>query len=145
MDDKESDIRYTSNELFNLLKELTNINWKRAFDATPINPNENYLNLKWNYKNIYLNPPFSKARIFVKKLLDEMDSNEKIKNALIILPWYHVENYKHRVTSGSKWYKVLRRRMSKYNVDRIHLGNQLFITPEGNEIYVRVYAFFLRR
>lgn len=142
---KESDIRFTSNEFFQNMKEVTNVNWKTAYDPTPKNPKKDGLKTSWNYKKIYLNPPFSKARYFVKKLLDEMKNKTIIKEALIVLPWYFVENYKHRVTSGAKWYKSMRRKMSKYKVDRIHMGNQKFITPEGKEIFVRVYIFHIKR
>ena len=81
----------------------------------------------------------------VKKLMDEMDKNKTIKKAAIILPWYFVENYAGRVTSGAKWWPSLRKRMTPYNYKRFHLGNQPFRRPDGKEIMVRVYAIYLSR
>lgn len=142
---KESDVRFTQNSTFKLIKELTGIDFKKAYDPTPKNPKINSLKLDWKHKDIFLNPPFSKAKVFVKKLLDDMDKFKEIKNALIILPWYFVEDYKDRVTSGAKWYKSLRSRMSKYNFKRYHLKNQPFKRPDGKEVFVRVYAIYLSR
>tara|TARA_R110002051_G_C8381402_1_gene445187 strand:- start:47 stop:487 length:441 start_codon:yes stop_codon:yes gene_type:complete len=143
---KDTDVRYTSNEFFKNMKIVTGINWKKAYDPTPKNPKRDALNISWNKKEIYLNPPFSKSRYFVKKLLDEMDkADSKIKKALIVLPWYSVENVKHRVSSRPKWYGKLRKRMSKYNVKRFHMSNQKFLTPKGKEIQVRVYIIYLKK
>ena len=98
----------------------------------------------WN-EDFFMNPPFSKAKVFVKKLLDDMDKFKEIKNALIILPWYFVEDYKDRGSSAAKWYKSLRNRMSEYNFKRFHLKNQPFKRPDGKEVLVRVYAIYLSR
>ena len=142
---KDSDIRYTQNSTFKLIDELTGIDFKKAYDPTPKDPKVNSLNLDWKHKDIFLNPPFSKAKVFVKKLLDDMDKFKEIKNALIILPWYFVEDYKDRVSSAAKWYKSLRNRMSEYNFKRFHLKNQPFKRPDGKEVLVRVYAIYLSR
>ena len=142
---KDSDLRYTTKTTFDLIKKLTKTDFTKAFDPTPIDPKKDAFQENWNHKKIFLNPPFSKARFFVKKLLDDMDKYKEIKKAVIILPWYFVENYAGRVTSGAKWFRNLRPRMSKYNFKRYHLGNQPFKTPEGRIVLVRVYAIYLSR
>ena len=144
---KESDIRFTNISTFILLKELTGVEWRNAYDPTPKSSKTDSLNKDWNKKeNIFLNPPFSKARFFVEKLLNDMDKFKSIKKSLIILPWYFVEDVKDRVTSGAKWYKKLRRRMAKYNVKIYHLKNQPFYNPiDKTESLVRVYAIYIYR
>lgn len=144
---KQSDVRFTQPETFNLLKELTGVNWREAYDPTPKKGKKDLLDKDWNKKpNIFLNPPFSKARFFVKKLVDDMDKFSSIKKSLIILPWYFVEDVKERVTSGAKWFKALRRRMSKYNYKKYHLKNQPFYDPFNKKMTnVRVYAIYLSR
>lgn len=144
---KESDIRFTSSETFKLLEKLTGIDWKKSYDPTPKLSKNNTLDKDWNKNaNIFLNPPFSKARFFVKKLIYEMENHKSIKRALIILPWYFVEDKEDRVTSGAKWYKSLRRKMSKFNFKKYHLKNQPFYNPiEKKNILVRVYAIYLHK
>jgi len=144
---KESDIRFTQGSTFKLLKELTGINWKEAYDPTPKSSKRDTLDKDWNKKaNIFLNPPFSKARFFVKKLVEEMEKHSSIKKAMIILPWYFVEDKKERVTSGAKWLKSLRRRMGKFNYKKYHLKNQEFYNPIDKKMTnVRVYGIYLSR
>ena len=144
---KESDIRFTQGSTFKLLKELTGINWKEAYDPTTKSSKRDTLDKDWNKKaNIFLNPPFSKARFFVKKLVEEMEKHSSIKKAMIILPWYFVEDKKERVTSGAKWLKSLRRRMGKFNYKKYHLKNQEFYNPIDKKMTnVRVYGIYLSR
>jgi hypothetical protein len=142
---KDSDLRYTTKTTFDEIKKLTGEDFSKAYDPTPVNPKKDAFKLNWIAPKIWLNPPFSKARFFVKKLMDEMDKNKTIKKAAIILPWYFVENYAGRVTSGAKWWPSLRKRMTPYNYKRFHLGNQPFKRPDGKEIMVRVYAIYLSR
>jgi len=85
---KESDIRFTSNNVFELLKKNTGVDWKKAFDPTPKNSKINYLEKEWTSSKIFLNPPFSKSKIFVTKLIDEMYKHQSIKKALIHI--YHL-------------------------------------------------------
>jgi len=144
---KETDIRFTQNSTFKLLQDLTGINWKDAYDPTPKSAKRDTLDKDWNKKpNIFLNPPFSKARFFVKKLIEEMEKHKTIKKSLIILPWYFVEDKEERVTSGANWFKSLRKRMSKFNFKKYHLKNQEFYNPiEKKMTLVRVYAIYLSR
>jgi 16S rRNA G966 N2-methylase RsmD len=144
---KESDIRFTQGSTFKLLKELTGVNWREAYDPTPKSSKRDTLDKDWNKKaNIFLNPPFSKARYFVKKLVEEMEKHSSIKKALIILPWYFVEDKEERVTSGAKWFKALRRRMGKFNFKKYHLSNQDFYNPIDKKMTkVRVYAIYLKK
>ena len=73
-------------------------------------------------------------------------NHKSIKRALIILPWYFVEDKEDRVTSAAKWYKSLRRKMSKFNFKKYHLKNQTFYNPiEKKNILVRVYAIYLHK
>lgn len=144
---KETDIRFTQASTFTLLKDLTGVNWREAYDPTPKSSKRDTLDKDWNKKaNIFLNPPFSKARFFVKKLVEEMEKHKSIKKALIILPWYFVEDKKERVTSGAKWFKSLRIRMGKFNFKKYHLKNQDFYNPIDKKMTkVRVYAIYLKR
>ena len=142
---KDSDLRYTTKITYDLIKKLTKIDFSNAYDPTPADPKKDAFKEDWKAPKIWLNPPFSKARFFVKKLLDDMDKFKSVKKAAIILPWYFVEKYARRVTSGAKWWPTLRARMSKYNYKRYHLGNQPFKTPDGKEVLVRVYAIYLSR
>mgnify|MGYP003631083000 CR=1 FL=1 len=144
---KETDIRFTQGSTFKLLKELTGVDWKKAYDPTPKSSKRDTLENDWNKKpNIFLNPPFSKARYFVKKLVEEMEKHSSIKKVMIILPWYFVEDVKARVTSGAKWLKALRRRMGKFNYKKYHLKNQEFYNPIDKKMTnVRVYGIYLSR
>ena len=144
---KETDIRFTQGSTFKLLEELTGINWKDAYDPTPKSSKRDTLDKDWDKKpNIFLNPPFSKARFFVKKLVEEMEKHKSIKKSLIILPWYFVEDKKERVTSGARWLKSLNKRMRKLNLKKYHLKNQQFYNPIDKKMtLVRVYALYLSK
>jgi len=142
---KDTDVRFTSNEVFKKLKELTGIDWKKGYDPTPRNAKSNTFNKPWNKATIFLNPPFSKSKIFVEKLVTDMEQYKQVKRALIILPWYQVECVETRVTGCSKWFRKLRPRMSKLKFKKYHLKNQKFLKPDGGSILVRVYAIYLSR
>lgn len=146
---KESDVRFTTNSVFNTLKDLTNIEWnKNTYDPTPKNSKIDTLDLNWNKKEkIYLNPPFSRARFFIKKLEEQLIKWKSIKKVMIILPWYFVENKEERVTSGAKWYRLFINRIRNlFNVRQYHLKNQKFYNPNIKEdILVRVYGIYFKR
>lgn len=148
-DIKKTDIRFTQPETFTLLKELTKINWKEAYDPTPKSGKSDTLDKNWNIKsNIFLNPPFSKARFFIKKLAEELIKFSSIKRAMVILPWYFVEDIKERVTSGAQWYKTFKRQMKKqkYFIKEYHLKNQPFYDPFKKETtMVRVYGIYISK
>ncbi len=143
---KSSDIRFTTAPVYAEIKKLTGVDWRKAYDPTPKNAKGDTLEKKWKGPNIFMNPPFSKSKKFVGKLMDEMESNKGIKKALIILPWYQVESKKERVTQRAAWFAKERRRMGKFNYKQFHLGNQPFYNPiDKKEILVRVYAIYLKR
>ena len=52
----------------------------KAYDHTPRKPEKDALSISWDASNIYMNPPYSKAKVFVAKLLDEMDRNNRINS-----------------------------------------------------------------
>ncbi len=87
MSAKDTDYRFTTNETFNHIKELTGVDWKNAFDPTPVNHRVDTLNQNWNASKIFLNPPFSLSHKFVPKLFNELDRTNNIKEALLLLPW----------------------------------------------------------
>ena len=145
MEVKASDLRYTTVEAFKQLREATGIDWTSAYDPTPRNPQIDALTINWDAPHVYLNPPFSKARLFVNKLLDELDRCAVIQRALVILPWYHVEDKAGRVTSCAPWYPAVRKRMDKYNVCVFH-RKLLFQDPSRKEPHkYTIYAFYLNR
>ena len=143
---KDSDVRYTPPEFYRELHELTGVNWRRANDATPKNHKSDSLKRRWRGNSYYLNPPFSQASSFVKKALDELSASDGPQRVLIVLPWYFVENKKHRVTSAPQWFLKARRRMRRFLVFSKKFRVR-FIHPEGFQYKnpFAVYVFHLER
>lgn len=144
---KDTDYRFTTDEVFNTINELTGVDWKKAYDPTPKNHKKDTLNIDWDATKIFLNPPFSLSHKFVPKLFEEIDKNKKIKKALIILPWYQIENVKTRVSNSPIWSKILLKNTKKkdYTITKYHLGNSKFKKPNNEISLVRVYAVYIKR
>ncbi len=68
---KDSDLRFTTPATFARFRDMTGVDWEGAYDPNPRNPTIDALSTSWDAPAIYLNPPFSKSRLFVRKLLDE--------------------------------------------------------------------------
>lgn len=143
----QRDLRYTTDATFDIIEEITSIDWKPAYDPIPATAKvgQDSLTMSWNEKaNIFLNPPFSKSRYFVWKLLGEMDKYETIKRALVVLPWYQVKG--EHLGHPSLWFSKLAARLEKYNVEIEPIKNATFWDPFAEkETKPRVFAVILSR
>ncbi len=144
---KQSDVRYTPPEFWGEVRKLTGINWKLARDATPKHHRVDMLQRPWSARSYYVNPPFSRSRFFVEKILDELDAGRP-KRVLLLLPWYQTENVPHRVTSLPKWSKQAQKRMRPYLKGK-HSMYVKFIHPDPKigqyKTPLHVYVFHLER
>ena len=154
---RKSDTRYSHKSMIKQLNKLTRKRWGDAFDPTigetKAGGTHDALGTDWSkdmgrHKNIYLNPPFSQSKHFVRKLVGHMTESKKIKHAMVVLPWYQVEDKPGRAKNVKKpeWHKALDKDMRKLNKKEHDLGNQRFYDPhDKKDVNVRVFGIHMSK
>jgi len=152
---RKSDTRYSDKSMVKQLNKITGKRWGDAYDPTigetKKGGTHDAMKTDWSkdmgrHKNIYLNPPFSQSARFVKKLVGHMKTDKKVKHAMVILPWYQVEDKPGRAAGVKKpqWHHNLDDDMKKLNKKEHHLKNQTFYDPHNKKnVKVRVYGIHL--
>ena len=152
---RKSDSRYSQKSMVKELNKLTGKRWGDAYDPTigetKKEGGRDAMKRDWSkdmgrHKNLYLNPPFSQSKHFVRKLVGHMKTNKKVKHAMIVLPWYQVEDKPGRAKNVKKpdWHKDLDGDMRKLNKKEHDLGNQRFYDPhDKKDVNVRVFGIHL--
>ena len=138
---KETDFRWTPRSLYKEIRRRTGIT-ARFYDPVPRNSKRDALKRPWkSIRSVYVNPPFSQSKLFAEKLLDELRVNN-ISSAILILPWYQVEDVDHRVTSAPKWFKEW---YAKAPVVKWWATEHAFIHPTKGQYddTFKVYVFYL--
>ena len=147
---RKSDTRYSQTSMIKKINKLTGKRWGSAYDPTigETKDESDAMTKKWNKTNIYLNPPFSESKRFVTKLVRDMTKYKKVKHAMIILPWYQVEDKPGRAKNVKKpqWHHDLEDDMQQLNKKEYNLGNQQFYDPHNEKhVKVRVYGIHLKK
>ena len=152
---RKSDTRYSDKSMVRQLNKITGKRWGDAYDPTigetKKGGTHDAMKTDWSkdmgrHKNIYLNPPFSQSKHFVRKLVGHMKTNKKVKHAMVILPWYQVEDKAGRAKNVKKpqWHKNLEKDMKQLNKKEHYLKNQEFYNPYNKKnVKVRVYGIHL--
>ena len=154
---RKSDTRYSQTSMIKKINKLTGKRWGSAYDPTigetKKGGTHDAMKTDWSkdmgrHKNIYLNPPFSQSKHFVRKLVGHMTESNKIKHAMVVLPWYQVEDKPGRAKNVKKpdWHKDLDEDMRKLNKKEHDLGNQRFYDPhDKKDVNVRVFGIHLKK
>jgi len=152
---RKSDSRYSQKSMVKELNKLTGKRWGDAYDPTigetKKEGGRDAMKRDWSkdmgrHKNLYLNPPFSQSARFVKKLVGHMKTDKKVKHAMVVLPWYQVEDKAGRAKNVKKpqWHKKLEKDMKQLNKKEHYLKNQEFYNPYNKKnVKVRVYGIHL--
>ena len=150
---RKSDSRYSQKSMMKELNKRTGKRWEQAYDPmvgeTKKGGQTDAMKTDWNKKSsVYLNPPFSDSKRFVRKLVGDMKKDKKIKNAMVVLPWYQTESKTENRSRSYKpqWHHKLDPDMKTLNKKEHNLGNQPFWNPHKKEmVNVRVYGIHLSR
>ena len=152
---KLTDSRYTQNSTYEELNKRSRMRtrWQDAYDPmvgeTRAGGQQDAMLKDWGKESsIFLNPPFSNSQRFLKKLVGTMEQSETLNDAMVLLPWYQVEDQVENRTRSykPKWHHNLDPAMKELNKREHKLGNQPFWDPHNKKmVHVRVYGVELSK